>query len=56
MTLKNYKKNLITSIVLRLFSVINGLVQLILFQQVTNLVNKFAVLFKRSMLRQDCRN
>ena len=56
MILKKYKKNLITSIVLRLFSVINGLVQLILFQQVTNLVNKFAVLLHKRWFTQDCRN
>ncbi len=36
--------------------VILGLVPKILAQQVTNLVNKFALLFKRSMLSQDCRN
>ena len=40
----------------RIFSVIFGLVPKILVQQVTNLVNKFAILLKRSMFRQDCRN
>ena len=44
----------------RLFSVITRhdaqSVPIILVQRVTNLVNKFAVLFKRSMLLQDCRN
>ena len=40
----------------RLFSVITGRVPVILVQQMTNLVNKFALLFKRSMFSQDCRN
>ena len=40
----------------RIFSVIFGLVPKILLQQVTNQVNKLALLFKRSMLSQDCRN
>ena len=40
----------------RLFSVIFGLVPKILLQQVTNQINKLALLFKRSMLSQDCRN
>ncbi len=40
----------------RLFSVIFGLVPKILLQQVTNLVNKFTILLKRSMFIQDCRN
>ena len=44
----------------RIFSVIHGRdaqsVPKILVQQVTNLVNKFAILLKRSMFRQDCRN
>ena len=40
----------------RIFSVIFWLVPKILVQQVTNLVNKFAILLKRSMFRQDCRN
>ena len=44
------------SIVFRFFIVINGLVPLILVQQVTNLVNKLAILFKRSLFSQDCRN
>ncbi len=44
------------STVSRLSSVITGLVPVIWVQQVTNQVNKFAILFKRSMLRQDCRN
>ncbi len=44
------------SIASRLFAVIAGLVPVILFQQVTNLVNKFAILFKKSMFNQDCRN
>ena len=49
-------KNLETCKISHLFSVIFGLVPKILLQQVTNLVKKFAVLLKRSMLRQDCRN
>lgn len=40
----------------RFFAVIFGLVPKIWSQQVTNLVNKFAILFKRSMFSQDCRN
>ncbi len=45
------------SIAYRFFTpVILGLVPRILVQQVTNLVNKLALLFKRSMLSQDCRN
>ena len=44
------------STISRLFSVIFGLVPKILLQQVTNQVNKLALLFKRSMLSQDCRN
>ncbi len=44
------------SIVFRLFSVINGLVPLILVQQVTNQVNKFAILFHKYRFYQDCRN
>ncbi len=44
------------STALRLFSVIFGLVPKILLQQVTNQVNILAILFKRSMLNQDCRN
>ena len=44
------------SIALRLFSVIFGLVPKILLQQVTNQVKKFAILLKRSLLNQDCRN
>ncbi len=40
----------------RLFAVITGLVPVILLQRVTNLVNKFALLFKRSILPKDCRN
>ena len=40
----------------RQFAVIFGLVPKILLQQVTNLVNKLAILFKRSMFQQDCRN
>ena len=44
------------STISRLFSVIFWLVPKILLQQVTNQVNKLALLFKRSMLSQDCRN
>ena len=44
------------STISRLFSVIFGFVPKILLQQVTNQVNKLALLFKRSMLSQDCRN
>ena len=44
------------SIVFRFLNVIVGRVLVILLQQVTNQVNKFAILFKRSMLSQDCRN
>ena len=44
------------STISRLFSVIFGLVPKILLQQVTNQVNKLVLLFKRSMLSQDCRN
>ncbi len=44
------------SIISRLFSVINGLVPLILVQQVTNLVNKFAILLHKYRFSQDCRN
>ena len=44
------------STISRLFSVIFWLVPKILLQQVTNQVNKLALLFKRSMLNQDCRN
>ena len=44
------------SIVFRLFSVINGLVPKILAQQVTNLVNKFALLLHKYRFSKDCRN
>ena len=44
------------SVFSRLFAVITGLVPVILVQQVTNLVNKLALLLKRSMLRQDSRD
>ena len=44
------------SIVSRFFNVINGLVPLILVQRMTNQVKKLAILFKRSLLNQDCRN
>ena len=44
------------STISRLFSVIFWFVPKILLQQVTNQVNKLALLFKRSMLSQDCRN
>ncbi len=40
----------------RFFAVINGLVPLILFQQVTNQVNKLAVLLHKCRFSQDCRN
>ncbi len=40
----------------RLFSVITGFIPVILVQRMTNQVNKFALLFKRSLLSQDCRN
>ena len=40
----------------RLFSVINGLVPLILVQRVTNSVNKFAILLHKYRFSQDCRN
>ena len=56
MILKNYKKSLTTSIALRFLNVITGFIPVILVQQITNLVNKFALLFKRSLLNQDCRN
>ena len=44
------------STISRFFSVITGRVPVILVQQVTNQVNKFALLFKRSLLNHDCRN
>ena len=44
------------SITFRLFSVINGLVPLILVQRVTNIINKFAILFHKYRFNQDCRN
>ena len=44
------------SIALRLFSVIFGLVPKILLQQITNQVNKFAILLHKYRFNQDCRN
>ncbi len=44
------------SAVSRLFSVITGLVPVILVQQVTNLVNKLALLLHKYRFSQDCRN
>ncbi len=44
------------SIVFRFFAVITGLVPVILLQQVTNLVNKFALLLHKYRFSQDCRN
>ena len=44
------------SFVFRFLNVITGLVPVILVQRDSYLVNKFASLFKRSILFQDCRN
>ena len=40
----------------RFFAVITGRVPVILVQRGSYLFNKFALLLKRSMFRQDCRN
>ena len=57
---KSVKKSILlnaaNSTASRQFYVITGRVPVILVQRVTNLVNKFALVFKRSMFRQDSRD
>ena len=57
---KSVKKSILlnaaNSTVSRQFYVITGRVPVILVQRVTNLVNKFALVFKRSMFRQNSRD
>ncbi len=48
--------NAANSIVSHFLNVITGFIPVILVQRVSYLVNKFALLFKRSMFNQDCRN
>ncbi len=48
--------NAANSISSRFLIVITGFIPVILVQQMTNIVNTLALLFKRSLLSQDCRN